>query len=212
MARQNLALVSTSPCTSKGSHHKTKCHSRHTLPPEEQLQMWSQRYRCPPRAASLDNLPRLKKLRDDLAEACQQKEWANAEALPSKCFDAHSMDMLTISENYSKTRYASTCPRWPCVFLNALIHGFLSSLFAGPLIKNSLELRFNTSTSQPQKLTTPLWCFTSLGVVKMRGQDRNGQGPTQCSNNIKQSRPKICSRTEVPKQRIQVDISSINTK
>eukprot|EP00913_Durusdinium_trenchii_P016494 g15504.t1 len=42
--------------------------------PEEQLQMWSQRYRCPPRAASLDNLPRLKKLRDDLAEACQQKE------------------------------------------------------------------------------------------------------------------------------------------
>lgn len=36
--------------------------------PEEQLQMWSQRYRCPPRAASLDNLPRLKKLRDDLAD------------------------------------------------------------------------------------------------------------------------------------------------
>eukprot|EP00435_Cladocopium_sp_Y103_P072314 s304_g39.t2 len=33
--------------------------------PEEQLRMWSQRYRCPPRAASLENLPRLRTMKPE---------------------------------------------------------------------------------------------------------------------------------------------------
>lgn len=36
--------------------------------PEEQLRMWSQRYRCPPRAASLENLPRLRTMKPEVAD------------------------------------------------------------------------------------------------------------------------------------------------
>jgi len=36
--------------------------------PEEQLQMWSQRYRCPPTAACLENLPRLRTMTPQMAD------------------------------------------------------------------------------------------------------------------------------------------------
>lgn len=40
----------------------------HAALPEEQLRMWSQRYRCPPRAASLENLPRLRTMKPEVAD------------------------------------------------------------------------------------------------------------------------------------------------
>ena len=68
--------------------------------PEQQLQTWSQRYRCPPRAASVEHLPRLLKLSGELADRelaflMQAGELAEKPRCPSKrsCQDENQKRM-----------------------------------------------------------------------------------------------------------------------